>query len=386
MAKAEFQIDQDTLNALRNEGIVSEFLEARLQFIESFHLRNQHIRPLGRCVNCGFYPGEKPKLECDNYQPMARCYPNMMGPQSSGRMSVSAPPLINFTADKKYGPDGVRDVVVPDPGEKWVACDWEAIEARFISHRSGDSGDNEAFRKAWDIHTVTAQRMFKWPEFTFDPLKKNIYGAPGQEWCAHVGWLIHQQTCHLKDHTGCKVEPFHDDHRYRRLAKNCRYCLQYAFDEKAMARYAVEMKMPKEQLWAFGKLYLASKPILVAWKRRTWAECWRTHEARTFMGRRRRLGGAKKDVMKEGLNHIIQGSVADMMKTTLRLVLAAYPLARLAYQSHDGFKFVFPRNVVVGSRIREIVEREVIAWGKPISFPAAFKVIFPPEQPGEEKI
>lgn len=359
-------IGKDPLTALHDEGLWSDVLEARLAFASVNQVLTHHIRPL---------------------RGYDLVHPNMMGPQSSGRMSVSDPPLINFTADKKYGPDGIRDVVGPKPGQKWAACDWEAIEARFVSHASRDEGDNEAFAKGWDIHSTTAQRMFHWPEFTFEPTKKMIFKSDaGMEWCLRVGHIIHGQGCRKTTHAGCQIDAYHDDHRMRRLAKNCRYALQYAFNEKAMARYSIEMKIPKEELWRVGKLYLLSKPVLVAWKKRTWADCWRTHEARTFMGRRRRLLGTRDEVMKEGLNHIIQGSVADMMKTTLCLVLDPRPTWLLGFQSHDGFKFVIPRNEPFDPAVKKIVAREVIAWGRPINFPASWKMIFPPDEPGEEQI
>jgi DNA polymerase I-like protein with 3'-5' exonuclease and polymerase domains len=362
--KAAFSIDQDVLNALRDEGVVSEILELRLRYADSAHMLNQYIEKM---------------LD------RKRVYPNMTTPQASGRMSVSAPPLVNFTADKKYGPKGIRDVIVPDLGTKWECGDWEAIEARIISHASRDEGDTEAFTLGWDIHTYTAVGMFKWPK---PPgwTKAEIFASPaGQEWCAEIGRTIHRMECRLTQHAGCPIHSYSDDHRFRRLAKNCRYCLQYARDEKAMSRYAVEMKMPKEQLWTFGKLYLASKQMLVAWKRSTWANCLRTHEARTlYWGRRRRLDGDRNHIEKEGLNHIIQGAVADMLKETLLLFMASSPRPlRLAYQSHDGWKIVYPREAEVRSIISPIAEREITMDGRPIRFPASWETTY---APGEEAV
>lgn len=345
-----YSIDADTLNAIRDSGVTTETLEARLQFADAAHLLQQYITKM-RGVH--------------------RVYPNLMSPQASGRTSVSDPPLVNFTADKKYGPKGIRDVVVPDPGTKWECGDWDAIEARIISHASRDETDLEAFRQKWDIHTVTAQRMFRWPEFPFEPTKGNIFKSDaGLEWCERVA---HQMGWD---------KPYHDDHRFRRLAKNCRYALQYARDEKAMARYAVEMKMPKEVLFRYGRLYLDSKPGLVAWKRRTWASCWRTHEARTlYWGRRRRLVGNRHAVEKEGLNHIIQGAVADMLKETLFLMLQATPEGWFVLQSHDGWKLGYPRTANPRSVIEKIASREVVMDGRPISFPASWETIYPPGEP-----
>ena len=362
MADSWGSIAEETLLAIQQNGETSDVLEARLAFATVAQLRNQHIRPmLGR----------------------TRVHPNMMTPQASGRMSVSGPPLGNFTADRKYGPHGIRDVVVPDPGTKWVVFDWEAIEARKIAHYDKDPVDNEAFRREYDIHTVTAIRMFRWPEPSFEPTKKNLFKSDaGLEWCEQIGHLLVKlDPTRVADG---KPVPYSDDDRFRRLAKNCRYCLQYAVDEKAMSRYAVEMRMKKEDLFRFGKLYLASKPQLVQWKRQTWADVWRTHEARTWMGRRRRFSGTDKmsqlDVMKEGLNHIIQGGVADLMKLTLRQIMDEWPSARLGWQAHDGAKIVFPSNVDPFPRISQIVEREIEIEGRAIHYPASFETITPHEE------
>lgn len=338
-------VKQEVLLLLRNAGIVSEILEARLQYAEAAQLLNQHIKPM---------------IGLD------RVYPNMMTPQASGRMSVSDPPLGNFTGRKKYGPHGIRDVVRPDPGWRWLIFDWEAVEARIVSHRSRDTIDAEAYRRMWDIHTVTAMRMFKWPEPSFEPTKANLKSSAGQEWCEHIGHLAG-----MRDSEG-RIISWNGDHRLRTLAKNCRYCLQYAQDVAAMDRYAAEMKMDKMKLRHFGALYLASKPWLVAWKRERWASAWRLKEARTAFGRRRRLVGKRKDVEKEGLNHEVQGTVADLMKMTLRRIKDRWPESRLAYQSHDGAKIAFPGNLPPRPDIQAIVEREVIIDGRPVSFPAEY--------------
>ena len=142
-----------------------------------------------------------------------------------------------------------------------------------------------------------------------------------------------------------------------------------------MSIYAVKMGMPVVDLYHFGKLYLQSKPGLTSWKRRTWAECWRTHDARTAFGRRRRLAGSKVSVEKEGLNHMIQGTVADMLRMTIAAVCALPDCQGLAYQTHDGAKFIFNAGASPMSQLSEIVEREWEMWGRAIRIPATFEIL-----------
>jgi len=363
-------IDEDSLMTLVQDGQTCGVLEARLAFASVAQILNQHVGKLA-----GHH----------------RVYPNMMSPQASGRMSVSDPPLANFTADTRYGPDGIRDCICPDPGEKWVCFDWEAVEARKIGHYCQDPVDKEAFDRKYDIHTVTAQRMFRWPEFDFEPTKKALFKAPaGLEWCEQVGRVIHAGQCRLVGHAGCTIHPYGEDHRYRRLAKNCRYCLQYAKSEKAMGRYVIEMRMRAEELYRFGAMYLASKPWLTRWKAQTWHQVAVTLISRTWAGRARKFpkwksAAMREKVEKEGLNHIIQGGVADMLKVVLAGVRALFRrlrvAGRLVYQSHDGAKWAVPREIDLGLGVQEVVEQEWVIDGRPIRYPASYKTVY---APGEE--
>ena len=270
-------VNQEALKALQQRGHTSSVLEARLAYAEASQLINHYLEPMTHAH---------------------RVYPNMTSPQASGRLSVSNPPLINFTVDPKYGPHGIQDVVIPDPGEQWICWDLEAVEARLIAHVTEDPVDRETFKRGLDIHTVTGIKMLRWPDPPFEPTKQALFNGAGEEWCARVP---------------VPNPPYHEKHPYRTLFKNVRYTGQYCKHKRAAAVYAVDLGMTRAELEHFQGLYLQSKPQLVAWKRQAWAECWRTHESRTAFGRRRRLVGSRDQVEKEGLNHRIQGTVADMI-------------------------------------------------------------------------
>ena len=323
-------VSYDKLKALQDRGETSAFLQARLDYQEASTILAQHIRPLeGR----------------------RRIYPTMVIPQASGRLGISDPPVGNFTADPYYGPHGLRDVVRPDKGEWWQCADWSAVEGWIVSHRCNDTVDLEAKRRDLDLHTVTAIRMFSYPEPRGEPTKEWLSSDEGQEWRTRVGF-----TKAIRDGV-----------------KNTRYTMQYAKQAHTVARYAVKLGLPPRQLIEFGHRYLKSKPWLVRWKQERWAQAWAKREARTAFGRRRRLLGDRYQVEKEGLNHEVQGTVADMMKMTMH-ELALLDM-RMVLQRHDGFYHAIPEGWDDMAIYKAVVEREWVIDGRPIVFPAEYEVI-----------
>jgi hypothetical protein len=149
--------------------------------------------------------------------------------------------------------------------------------------------------------------------------------------------------------------------------------MQYSQHPTAMGRYAVELGMAPKDLIGVGAAYLRAKPWLVAWKQQRWAEAIRRKEARTAFGRRRRLFGDERQIAKEGLNHEVQGTVADMMKMTM--VALAEIGCRMVLQRHDGWYSEVPLAWDDMVLYRAIVEREWIIDDRPISFPAEFETL-----------
>ena len=325
-------VSYDKLQALQDRGEASPFLQARLDFQETQVLLNSHIAPL---LN------------------RQRVFPRMVNPQSSGRVGISEPPVGNYTADLFYGPHGLRDVVRPDRGCKWVAADWSAVEGWIVSHRCNDPVDLEAKQRGLDLHTVTAIHMFKYPDPSGEPTKAFLLSSEGEEWRLRTGF-----TKEIRDGV-----------------KNVRYTMQYAKQAHTVARYAVKLGLPGADLIRFAHLYLKSKPWLVKWKEARWTEAWRRKEARTAFGRRRRLLGDRYQCEKEGLNHEVQGTVADLMKQTMVLIAQRWPEAHMAYQQHDGWKTQVPNEWNDLDAYRAIVERQVMIDERPINFPCEMEVI-----------
>ena len=272
-------------------------------------------------------------------------YPHMLPTQASGRWSTSDPPKVNFPDDKKadlLGLPHLRSVFIPHPGTWWLKWDHDAIEAKLAAAYSGDQEDLEAFRLGYDIHTITACRMFKLP---LPPNLRNPDAPECEEWRARVSWQ------------GSKGD------RRRHLAKTARYALSYGSNENSILNAAgiEQLGLTQAELLNFARVYLETKPALVAWKSRVWSRCAQERMARTFMGRRRMLYGEGLVMAREGLNHEIQGSVADINNTNLVAIEAAYPEMRVITNAHDGNEVSFPvinRVNEVDAVVRTIVERE----------------------------
>ena len=323
-------VKYNDLKKLQDHDEASPFLQARLDFQETQVLLNSHIAPLvGR----------------------RRIYPQMVIPQASGRVGISDPPVGNFTAEPGYGPHGLRDVVRPDKGYKWICADFDGVEFWIVAHRSQDTVALAAKARGHDAHTVNAIHMFHYPDPPGEPTKDWLKTSEGIEWREQVGF-----TKQIRDGV-----------------KNIAYTAQYAKKIETVARYSVKLGMLPKQLIEFGHRYLKLKPRLTAWKRERWEAAWRRKEARTAFGRRRRLLGDRYQVEKEGLNHEVQGTVADMMKLTV--VALAEIGCHMALQRHDGWCSSVDMTWDDMTSYKAIVERTWEIDGRPISFPAEYETI-----------
>ena len=317
-------VSANVLKALRQEGVSSEVLEARLQWAGAVQLLTHYIKKL---------------------EGVERVFPSMIPTQASGRWSTKGPPLPNV-------PDRYQNVVWPDPGSYWIKWDYSSIEAKIVSALCQDQEDLEAFEHDHDIHTLTACKALGLP---FPPVRtKALHTSPEcAVWREQVGWK------------GAK-DPRRD------VFKVARYGLAYGYDANALlgVRGVEDLGITRAELLKAGQLYLRSKPRLAAWKKTTWTEAYRARETRTFLGRRRRLfptareivlfeqTGRPGDTAKEGLNHIVQGAVADVLNLTIIEIAKRWPECYLVLNAHDSGMFSFPLEIECWPEIRESVERE----------------------------
>ena len=325
-------INQDKLTKLRDSGVDSDVLLARLDFIEYEGMRKALVK----------------LSEAD------RVFPEILPTQASGRWSTKNPNLGGFKREfwKKHW-----HIIHPDPGEWWLEFDWSGIEARMFTAYTGDEEDVQLFKQGRDIHTFTcAKYLMAWaPDLGVNsPL--DSYNLP-------TDWLNSK-----------------DERRTR--AKNFRYGVgQYGTSAKAvLGMPGIEtLGLDRQMLLQRAQQFLNARPKAQAWKEMIWAQCRTDKEARTFMGRRRKLFGLPDDRAKDGLNHKIQGSVADLMDWCLIAVSKEWPHASLILNKHDGAILAFPKECPVDTttaRVKALVEREwEVGQGIAMNFPAEWETI-----------
>jgi len=376
--------DADTLREflkkLDNKGYDSEYLRTRVEYNENNQVLTQYIPHYVGCSKCpdkkgktdaygpfktldrGLFPDEhelvNKKLRHKYKQP-ERVYPNLLPTQASGRWSVTDPPKV--TEPHPFQ----EDVVLPDPGTVWICWDLDAIEGKIVAAYSNDYEDLDAYDKGHDIHTITSCRMFG------DPLPSNLvnpHTSPEDaQWRLERNWQG-------------------KDDKRRGLAK-VRYCVFYgrdhtAAEDSAYAAEFVKQGGDRRELVEAARLFLRSKPNLVACKKEWWEICASASEARTMFGRRRRLFGDKWTRSKEGWNHMVQGAVTDMVNISI-IELDEWGFS-LVYPSHDAAKQVVMDRDIRGAtrdkvlwRFHQAVVKDYVINGHTITTTATGYIKYP---------
>ena len=328
----------DHLRRLKHDGAESPVLDARIQFSELEGLA-RYARAM--VTQDRVYP---------HLHPLA---------QASGRWSTTDPPLVNFPAKESSLHPVAWGMIVPDPGWYFLHYDMSALHARIAAAYTGDQDDLTASRNGYDLHTVTACRMFHWEFVPPD----SVSGA---------------------------TPPWEGEgDRRRHLAKVMRYALLLGKNEMAAleAKEVEKLGLTRDEVLRFARLYLQSKPGMMAAKKRIWDLCIRQGKARSFMGRLRRLTFDPRnktsidDAMKEGWSHILQGSEQDIMQTIMADIVVAYPDTILTLNAHDGHTWAFQQSVhpwqETVAALRPIVERTWRINGEDVPIPAKWDIIWP---------
>jgi uracil-DNA glycosylase family 4 len=275
-----------------------------------------------------------------------RIYPEIkIHAQASGRWSITDPPLAQL-------PDDLRDLICPDVGEAWISWDWEAIELRILAALTGDQIYLEALAKSWDVHTVNACAVFDLPV----PEDKV---HPHAELMRTTDWLGKEDI-------------------RRTFTKRLVYRLHYRGEPKTAGDIpgAKQLGLSAPKLVEASNRYLRAHPAIVAYWKETDKIASETREIRTWAGRRRRLLGEGRGVLREASNHPLQGGVADILNLTTVAIARRLPKARLVSTMHDSAVWAVPEAEAVTAErvIREEAEREwPIAGG--LVIPAKFKQV-----------
>ena len=350
----ERSADADTLELLRKAGADSGVLDARLAWTELEGIR-RYVADMAE---------------------RARITPLMLPTsQAGGRWSTTQPPLTNWPRHDAancagcggvatgWCPHDVRGVLLPDPGTYWIKFDWNAVEARLAATYTQDADDLAAFANGWDIHTLTLCRMLGWdvPPLLTPALHTDAACAAWRERYAWGG----------------------SEDRRRHLAKTVRYALLYAEDHRGVlnAKGVEKLGYTKAQLEDFGRAYLRAKPAFVAAKTRAQSECARTGQARSGLGRLRRLSGDLAARAKEGWSHIISATVSDMMNLTLIAAHKEIPECWLVVNRHDGAEVGVSESTCPPARsvptLRALAEKEWSLWGRSFTCPASWEIVKP---------
>lgn len=327
--KTNTSVDNDTLVALQRQGCDSVVLECRLAYSACVQTLGQVRGVMGK----------------------ERVHPHYLPTQASGRWSTTDPPIPNWE-------ERIQNIIIPDEGYSFYKYDYSAIEARLESCYSHDPKGLAAFRQDWDIHTLTFCWVYGVPE---PPIKtKALNKAPEcAEWRELVNWQGGED-------------------RRRHLMKTLRYGLTYGPDKYAIlnAKGTDALGITKDELVKQAGVYLESRPELQAMKMRLWQRCLETREARTFLGRRRRLfpsadelrrwhtEGKPGDAAKAGANHIFQGAVADVTNLALIGVKTRWPQVRLVKNTHDSLTFAVPDSLDIWPELLYETEKDWVIEGE----------------------
>lgn len=288
-----------------------------------------------------------------------RIYPDILiHPQKTGRWSYLDPPIAQY-------PKGLRDLIIPDPGEVWVHWDWSAIEPRILEAYCRSKILKAAFDEGIDLHTWTVCSIFG---YDFPPNLRDVMGADNADWRAKYRWK-------------------HSNDPRRVFAKTARYEMYYGGTghnaAEAAALYGLDSKQLKR---ACGNL-VSADPEYYKWRLEIEETIKRTRVLRTFMGRPRRFLKGGHKMVREGLDQPMQGGVSDINNTTcLLLHNLNLPGFQFAWGMHDAQYWHAPRSLVTPEfleRVRNVAARPHVIAGRVTQFPVDMGVIYPP---GEEPL
>jgi len=246
----------------------------------------------------------------------------------SGRFSSSAPNLQNI---QKKGEEGkiLRSCFIPEFGHKFIIADYSQIELRIAAEMSGDPTMISILQDPkGDIHRGTASKMYGIP---YDKVTSAIRGAAKT---LNFGLIYGMSVKTLSERLGCSS------------------------DEAA------------EHLKRYEETY----PVLMAWLEKQGTGAFESGFSKTIGGRirwfpsldindenYRRMKGFYERV---GRNHPIQGTSADMTKTSMVFLDRLFDnyLARMINTVHDELCVEVPCKHTIP--MAQLVKRKMIFAGQ----------------------
>lgn len=225
---------------------------------------------------------------------------------ATGRLSSSNPNLQNIPIRTKLGRE-IRAAFVAEPGNVLLSADYSQIELRILAHFSEDPVLVEAFRRAEDIHSRTAQEVFD-------------------------------------------VAPFAQTPEHRRAAKVINFGIIYGLSAFGLAQnLQIDQKEAAKFIAAYFDRYRGVKKYL----EHQVAETRKTGVTRTMFGRIRPIPeinspqpNLRNFAERTAMNTPLQGTAADLIKLAMieidRRLIAEKFRTRMILQVHDELLFEGP--------------------------------------------
>lgn len=224
----------------------------------------------------------------------------------TGRMSSSRPNMQNIPT--RSGPK-VREALVPRKGMSFAVADYSSIELRVLAYYMNDDD-------FWNL--VLEHDVFLW-------MGAGIYGTDDQ-----TEWAVDRQAL-----------------------KNATYAILYGAGGPKVAQTIGGGMTPDEGRELAASIKSVLGPPYFKLIRRVKQQVQRNGAVTTICGRRQQIPADKNYV---GLNYLIQGTAADIMKNALVKVAASAPMyeAHLLLPVHDEI-------------LTEAPTDRVEAWGSELS-------------------
>jgi len=241
---------------------------------------------------------------------------------ATGRLSSTNPNLQNIPIRTELGRE-IRAAFIAEPGHVLLAADYSQIELRLLAHYSKDKLLVEAFRRADDIHTLTASQVF---------------GVP----------------------------PLMVTQEHRRMAKVVNFGIVYGLSAFGLSqRLGIETGEAKKFIGAYFEKYSGVRAFID----RTIEQTRRDQKVETLFGRIRPIPDINsKNATQRGfaertaVNTPLQGTAADLIKLAMIRIDAEVRKrklkSRMTLQVHDELVFEVPESEVdiVKPLVREQME------------------------------
>jgi DNA polymerase-1 len=242
---------------------------------------------------------------------------------ATGRLSSSNPNLQNIPVRSEIGRE-IRATFVAAPGCVLLSADYSQIELRILAHFSEDPVFMEAFRRAEDIHSRTAQEVF---------------GAA----------------------------PFAQTPEHRRAAKVINFGIIYGVSPFGLSQQLdVDQKEAAKFIAAYFERYRGVKEYLD----RQIAEVRKTGVTRTLFGRVRPIPeihspqpNLRNFAERTAMNTPLQGTAADLIKLAMieidRRLTSEGLRTKMILQVHDELLFEGPEGELdrVGALVKPAMEQ-----------------------------